>query len=69
MDRSVLQNNIAEIIDSGGGAKSIVEYLGTFPLYESVSLVEGTPVQFLGVYCLKWGKANKPTHGFVDFLD
>jgi hypothetical protein len=33
-------------------------------LYTRVSLEEGTPVQFVGVYVLRWGRYDEPTDGF-----
>lgn len=35
-------------------------------LYRRVELCEGRPVQFVGVHALRWGKADKPTIGFVE---
>ena len=38
-------------------------------LYERVSLPSDKPVQFVGVYVLKWNKYNEPTDGFVQVED
>ena len=37
-------------------------------LYRRVDLADadGVPIQFVGVYVLKWGKVDKPTDGFVE---
>jgi hypothetical protein len=35
-------------------------------LYQSVELPSDKPVQYVGVYVLKWGKVSEPTHGFVE---
>lgn len=37
-------------------------------LYRRVSLPSKEPVQFVGVYVLKWGQTDQPTDAFV-FLD
>ena len=39
-------------------------------LYKMVELVEGTPIQYLGVYILKWQQEwGEPEFGFVEYGD
>ena len=35
-------------------------------LYKKIDLPSDEPVQFVGVYVLKWGKEEKSTVGFVE---
>lgn len=37
--------------------------------YRAVEIAEGVPVQFVGVYVLRWGKVDQPTIGFVEWDD
>ena len=34
-------------------------------LYRAIPIDEETPVEFVGVYVLRWGKGRYPTHGFI----
>ena len=38
-------------------------------LYRLVELPSDDPVQFVGVYTLRWGKVDEPTVAFVEATD
>ena len=35
-------------------------------LYKKIELPSEIPVTFVGVYVLKWGQVDEPTHGFIE---
>ncbi len=44
----------------------IIETKGQYMLYKKIDLPSDEPVQYVGVYVLKWGEEEQPTVGFVE---